>query len=76
MKSNRFTVTISIFGAKLIELLFVAFYFDLHSGHKYLLSLTRWSTEQNCFSASEKLHSGPLGRGTLKVNVSSKVSDL
>jgi len=75
--SNRFIVAIKIRGAWLIEVRFVAFCFDLHEGHRYLLSLVSLSEEQSCFMASPKVATGVvLGKGKLKVNVSSKVSDL
>ena len=75
--SNRFTVMTRMRGAYHTDKDFVAFYFDLHFGHKYRLFPVNWSIEKNYFKDSEKVHCSPLaGKGTLNVNVSSNVSDL
>ena len=70
-------VKIRIRGAWFIEVRFVAFYFDLHFGHKYLLFFVKLSTEQNSFKASPSVGSPPeacIYKGNVKV--SSNVSDL
>ena len=72
--SNLLIVTIRTFGAKVTELLLVAFCNDLQTGHMYLLSFVSRSVWKNCSKASENVHSLPLGSGKLKVKVSSKVS--